>query len=129
MAFWADGFWADGFWAPGFWAGEAVGEAPTITTTSLADGFVGVPYSRTLVATGATPIAWDIPVGTLPDGLSLDLDTGEISGTPTTEEEQTFTARATNAEGEDTQVLVLEIRILAIGDGTGRRRVGLGLGL
>jgi PKD repeat protein len=59
-------------------------EALVITTATLPDGQVSVAYSQTLAATGgATPYAWSVIVGVLPDGLSLNGATGEISGTPT----------------------------------------------
>ena len=59
------------------------GPGLTITTTSLADGQVGVLYSQTLAASGGTgPYTWQLTVGTLPSGLSLNASTGLISGTP-----------------------------------------------
>ncbi len=42
----------------------------------------GVPYSYTFHATGGTgPYVWSITDGALPDGLTLNPSTGEISGT------------------------------------------------
>jgi hypothetical protein len=56
-----------------------------ITTTSLPNGQVGVAYSATLAASGGTtPYAWSLAGGTLPAGLSLNVATGAITGTPTT---------------------------------------------
>lgn len=69
----------------------------TISTASpLPAGEVGVAYSQTLTSTGtlSTP-TWAVISGALPDGLSLSGATGEISGTPTTEQTATFTVRAT----------------------------------
>ena len=56
----------------------------TITTTSLANGTVNSAYSQTLAATGGTgAYTWQLTSGTLPNGLSLNAATGQISGTPT----------------------------------------------
>ncbi len=55
-----------------------------ITTTSLANGQVGIAYSATLGAKGgAAPYTWSITSGTLPAGLALNASTGVIAGTPT----------------------------------------------
>ncbi len=69
-----------------------------ITTPSLAGGTVGTPYSQTLQAQGGTPpFSWAITAGSLPSGLSLNSSTGEISGTPTSEETLVFTVEVTDA--------------------------------
>ena len=80
----------------------------TITTATLPDGKVGEAYSQTLIATGTTPITWSI-IGALPDGLSLNKDTGKISGTPTAAGSSTFTVKATNSAGSDTKELSITI--------------------
>jgi hypothetical protein len=58
---------------------------PSITTSSpLAGGEVGVPYSQNLSASQGTPAyTWSVPPGSLPAGLTLNVNTGLISGTPT----------------------------------------------
>ena len=81
---------------------------PSITTDTLPDGKVGEAYSHTLTATGTAPITWSIDGG-LPAGLSLNKDTGEISGTPTTAGTSTFTVKATNSAGSDTKELSITI--------------------
>jgi plastocyanin len=83
------------------------GTAPTITTTTLADGTVGVEYSQTLAAAGDTPITWEISDGELPDGLSLTGNT--ISGTPTVAGMFEFAVTARNDEGSDTEDFTIEI--------------------
>src|SRR3984957_693021 len=57
---------------------------PAITTTSLAAGVVGQPYSQTLSAVGVTAQeSWTATPGSLPAGLTLNASSGVISGTPT----------------------------------------------
>ena len=55
-----------------------------ITTTSLANGQVGIAYNASLTAKGGTtPYTWTVSSGTLPAGLALNASTGVIAGTPT----------------------------------------------
>jgi hypothetical protein len=71
---------------------------PTITTTSLPSGSVGVSYAATLKATGGkTPYTWSI-IGSLPPGLTLAPSTGVISGMPTTPGTFNFTVTVTDSE-------------------------------
>ena len=59
--------------------------ALVITTTSLPNGEITMPYNATLTATGGTtPYSWKVTSGTLPAGLTLNAATGTITGTPTT---------------------------------------------
>ncbi len=88
--------------------------APTITTTSLASGTVGAAYSQALTATGDAPVTWSIAVGSLPDGLSLNAATGEISGTPTTAGDFNVIVKATNGAGDDTKALSINISLAPI---------------
>ena len=73
---------------------------PTIVAESLPDGMEGEAYSSRLTAKGTAPITWSIVSGVLPEGLSLNEDTGEISGTPAGEGTEVFTVMAVNALGE-----------------------------
>ena len=87
----------------------APGSSVTITTDTLPDGKVDEAYSQTLTANGTTPIIWSIENGSLPAGLSLDKDTGEISGTPTADGTDKFTVKAENCAGSDMKELSITI--------------------
>ena len=69
----------------------------------LPSAIVGVPYTVMLMAEGgALPYTrWEVRDGSLPEGLTLDISTGEISGTATRNEEASFTV-----ELEDTDAKV-----------------------
>lgn len=57
------------------------GETTAITLTKA---IVDQPYAATLTASNGTPpYNWLLSSGELPDGLSLDSNSGQISGTPT----------------------------------------------
>jgi hypothetical protein len=58
------------------------GQQPlSIVTTTLPGTAVGADYSQTLSAQGGViPYAWSVVTGNLPLGLSLDGNTGQISG-------------------------------------------------
>jgi uncharacterized protein YhjY with autotransporter beta-barrel domain len=67
---------------------------------ALSDGSAGVAYSQTVSASGGTaPYTYAVTAGSLPAGLSLDAATGEISGTPTTAGNASFTITATDTNG------------------------------
>lgn len=67
-----------------------------IGTTSLPGGAVGSAYAQTLSATGAWgAYSWAVSAGSLPAGLSLNAQTGSISGTPTAGGTSAFTVTAT----------------------------------
>ena len=87
---------------------------PKITTDSLPNGTVGTAYNQTLIADGTAPITWSVTGGDLPDGLSLNESTGEISGTPTAETTSTFTVTATNDAGSDSKEFTLTIGVAPV---------------
>lgn len=69
-----------------------------ITTVTVINGVVGTAYSQTLATVGGTPpFTWSTTSGALPGGLTLNGNTGVISGTPTTSGHYTFTVRVTDA--------------------------------
>ena len=70
----------------------------SISTSSLAAGSAGTPYSATLTATGGTaPYQWKVSAGALPSGVSLDQTSGTISGTTLQTGSFGFTASVTDA--------------------------------
>jgi hypothetical protein len=70
---------------------------PTITTTSLPGGTVGLAYDEGLQATGGTgSLVWSLSGGSLPANLTLS-SAGTISGTPTNTGTSNFTVMVTDA--------------------------------
>lgn len=73
----------------------------SILTSNLPGGVIDRRYSRNLEISGGTsPVSWSVSAGSLPDGISLNSNTGELSGTPTLRGEETFTVRATDSRGQ-----------------------------
>lgn len=94
------------------------GTAPTVTTTSLANGTTGVVYSQTLTATGDTPITWSVVSGTLSAWAGLNSSTGAITGTPNAVAVSSFTVRATNAAGTGDKALSITVTAPSISGGS-----------
>jgi hypothetical protein len=72
-----------------------------ITTNSLQPGVMGTAYNQTVTATGGVPsYHWAITAGSLPAGLSLNANTGAITGTPsgTYTGTSSFTITVTDSE-------------------------------
>lgn len=75
-----------------------------ITTASLAAATVDSPYSALLAVTGGfKEYSFAVVSGALPAGLSLDVRTGLISGTPTGAETANFTIEVTDILGQTNQ--------------------------
>lgn len=67
---------------------------------SLPSGTTGAPYNQMIALTGGSPpFTWSLPIGALPNGLSLNTSTGAITGTPTGGGTWYFDAKVTDAYG------------------------------
>ncbi len=74
--------------------------SPEYPTADLQGGNVGDPYSQTFTVNGGSlPISWQVFAGQLPPGLSLNQNTGEISGTPTQPGTFAFSIAASDTNG------------------------------
>ena len=74
--------------------------ALTINPVGLPNGMQGVAYSQTVTASGGTgPYSYSISSGSLPAGLTLDANSGVVSGTPTGSGPSTFTVHAQDSAG------------------------------
>jgi hypothetical protein len=74
-----------------------------ITTTSIPHGNRFVAYNAQINVTGGeAPYAWSVSGGTLAPGLTLNSNTGVISGTPTTLGTYTFTVTVRDQGGRST---------------------------
>ena len=76
------------------WVTRSPGSMELITT-NLPQAEIGVAYYAMLMTIGGQrPYSWSIIMGDLPPGLTLDSESGVISGIPTTTGNFTFSARA-----------------------------------
>jgi hypothetical protein len=84
-----------------------------ITTSSLANGTVGLSYSQTLAATGGVgALTWSLDSGSLPTGLSLST-AGVISGTCSHSAVFSFVVKATDTVSQ-TKTASLSITVPAV---------------
>lgn len=79
---------------------------PSITTESLPDGTVGLPYTVTTLKASGSNVTWT--ASGLPSGLSLT-QSGEISGTPSREGTYDVIITATNSNGSASETFKLQI--------------------
>ena len=75
---------------------------PTVTSGDPPPGVVGTSYHFAFTASGTPAPTFAITAGALPPGLSLDLDSGALFGSPTDAGTYTFSVSATNAAGSVT---------------------------
>ena len=85
------------------------GTAPSIKTSELPEASVGTEYSAVLSADGTAPISWEI-AGILPKGLSLDVSSGRIFGTPNEAGRFNLLLTASNVAGQSNKTLTLNVR-------------------
>ena len=88
---------------------ESTATPPAITANIMPKGSEGDAYSVSFSAEGTQPVTWSIAEGALPSGLSLDAESGVISGIPVTAGNSSFTIRAENEAGFDTAEYTIEI--------------------
>lgn len=81
---------------------SAIPAGPTLTLTGQApDGVVGLPFSYSYTRQGGTgPWLFYLAAGTLPNGITLNQSTGQITGTPTTAATFSFTIGVSSADGQ-----------------------------
>jgi hypothetical protein len=80
--------------------------APMITApaATLANGIVDMAVTPlSVAATGTAPIAFSVSSGMLPPGITINPQTGQYSGTPTTAGMFQFTVTATNPYGSNSR--------------------------
>jgi hypothetical protein len=84
---------------------------PALLFAAPPSGEVNVSYSDQLTVTGGTgPFAWSVSAGTIPSGLTLNISSGLLSGTPTSAGSYAFTVKVTDSAGlSDTEGATLTI--------------------
>ncbi len=87
------------------------GAAPglSIVTTVLPQATVNKAYSTALQASGGSGYQWAVVAGALPTGITLDANTGTISGTATATGTATFTVQVTSGTETAQRQFQLEV--------------------
>jgi len=85
-----------------------------ITTTNIADGYIGTPYNQIFKAIGGiAPYTWNISNGSLPTGLSFNASAGSLTGAPASAGSSKFTVQATDANAVKT-IKSLTLNVLTL---------------
>ena len=97
--------------------GSVQGQAPQITSASATTFMTGVSGSFTVTATGV-PVPTFSSSGALPGGVSLDSETGDLTGTPQMSGSFPITITAANGNGPDAmQQFTLNVASSPLGPG------------
>lgn len=89
-------------------------EAPKILTASLPNASIGTPYQQTISPSGGRlPYTFSKTSGNLPAGLTLNSDTGAITGTATNPGPYSFVVTVTDTDGRKT----MQTYTITVGDG------------
>ncbi|MBW1660459.1 MAG: NPCBM/NEW2 domain-containing protein, partial [Deltaproteobacteria bacterium] len=83
------------------------GPKPRLTGPAIFGARPGAPFLHTLTATGKRPLSFQ--VDTLPEGLTLDPDTGRITGTVMQPGSYETLVTARNAEGDNSRSFTIVI--------------------
>ncbi|MCL2112173.1 MAG: YDG domain-containing protein [Clostridiales bacterium] len=89
-----------------------IGTPPAVTPNELENGAIHRAYEQVLIATGVTPVTWNVTNGELPPGITLVTQTGNsavISGIPEEIGSWTFTVTAGNSVGSTPMVYTLVV--------------------
>jgi large repetitive protein len=84
-----------------------------VSNGDLTAGLTGIDYNAQLLyAGGRSPVHWGMVSGSLPSGLSLNVDTGVITGRPTTVGVSSFMVRVIDSENTSAISGALNITIM-----------------
>ncbi|OGU14423.1 MAG: hypothetical protein A2076_16820 [Geobacteraceae bacterium GWC2_53_11] len=87
---------------------------PTTGTTSPGAGIVGSPYSFTFTTNngGIAPYSWFVTAGALPLGMTLNANTGIVSGAPTVNGSFTFVLQVQDLNGTNvTKTFTIDVSV------------------